>query len=665
MTSLKPLFFGSVVCLALCSITHAKQSIPDWIQKAIEQAAPDQHEDENPSVEIIWDEATNVIDNAGVNNKTVRYALRILDGSKRHLARASAAYYSSSATRPKLKAWTIHSDGEIHKYRKADEYESNPSASGTLKTEVRVVGINGQDKTKIGDVFAYEYTLEESEVFTQHYWRFQSSVPVALSKFTITVPENWSVSEKYYGPEPERSRHGNTVTWEARNILSQEQETFTPPEDAKMQEMIVSVKRPAGSTGNFSNLNFESWKDIANYSLKMCDPMVDTNEELTKKTLELTKNATTPWEKIQTIGEYVKNINYEHIALDLGNGGGYKPRPASETFRVGWGDCKDKSTLLRSMLKTVGIDSYAVILNATRSRSIDESLPATSYFNHCIAAVAIDDSIDAPAVYEDESVGRLLFIDPTWDHCPIGEIPIEAQGGKSVVLKEVQSPLVKLPTATAEENKKQRALTVEILPNGDMIGRVESTRHGDSAAKERFLADKYSEKEYLERIIDRYTSGGNPSPTLKIVSSNDDLFGDRTYRNTIEFAYRGYAKQMQDVLLIFKPAILGRMIDNPFSDDVRYSPVQLRSKMLEESATIYSPAGYNLDELEPEILIQSDFGSYKATARYDEAAAEFEYTRTFVQNDVVIPVDRYSELQKFFASIVEAEQTPIVMIRAR
>jgi len=72
--------------------------------------------------------------------------------------------------------------------------------------------------------------------------------------------------------------------------------------------------------------------------------------EIEAKARELTTDADDVWSKVKAIGDYVKDLRYASINMDLSNGGGYKPREASEVFRVGYGDCKDKANLLRSML---------------------------------------------------------------------------------------------------------------------------------------------------------------------------------------------------------------------------------------------------------------------------------------------------------------------------
>ena len=52
-----------------------------------------------------------------------------------------------------------------------------------------------------------------------------------------------------------------------------------------------------------------------------------------------------------------RNIRY--VAIEVGIGG-FQPHPAADVFAHQYGDCKDKATLLSTMLKQIGIDSYYV-----------------------------------------------------------------------------------------------------------------------------------------------------------------------------------------------------------------------------------------------------------------------------------------------------------------
>ena len=81
-----------------------------------------------------------------------------------------------------------------------------------------------------------------------------------------------------------------------------------------------------------------------------------------------------------------------YVAIELGIGG-YQPHPASEVFSHRYGDCKDKATLLSTMLKEIGIESYYVLINTERGSVTAATLPNLE-FNHAILAIALPPGID-------------------------------------------------------------------------------------------------------------------------------------------------------------------------------------------------------------------------------------------------------------------------------
>ena len=70
------------------------------------------------------------------------------------------------------------------------------------------------------------------------------------------------------------------------------------------------------------------------------------------------------------LAEFVQQ-DIRYVGIELGIGG-FQPHPAPDVFSHRYGDCKDKATLVRTMLREIGVDSYYVLINATRG-----PLPAT------------------------------------------------------------------------------------------------------------------------------------------------------------------------------------------------------------------------------------------------------------------------------------------------
>ncbi len=108
---------------------------------------------------------------------------------------------------------------------------------------------------------------------------------------------------------------------------------------------------------------FADWQQVGQWYAKLQGDRVVVDESVRKKAAELTQGATTPSEKARRLYNYVAlNIRYVSISFGVGR---LQPHAASEVLQNGYGDCKDKHTLLQSLLKAENIQSYPCCSAAT------------------------------------------------------------------------------------------------------------------------------------------------------------------------------------------------------------------------------------------------------------------------------------------------------------
>jgi hypothetical protein len=133
----------------------------------------------------------------------------------------------------------------------------------------------------------------------------------------------------------------------------------------------------------------------------------------------LAASKTTSLEKMEAIAEFVQH-DIRYVAIELGIGG-IQPHSASDVFSHRYGDRKDKATLVRSMLREIGVESYHVVINAERG-SVTGDMPAHDGFNHVIAAIKLPDGLTDPSLIasmQHPKLGRILFFDPTNELIPL------------------------------------------------------------------------------------------------------------------------------------------------------------------------------------------------------------------------------------------------------
>src|SRR5262249_44846875 len=104
---------------------------------------------------------------------------------------------------------------------------------------------------------------------------------------------------------------------------------------------------------------------------------------------------------------------------------GFKPYNAAAIFSRRFGDCKDKATLICTMLGEAGIQAWPVLIHADERRGDEDlTIPVVEHFNHCIAWV--------PA-----AGGRPeMYLDGTAEHNAVDELPGMDRGAKVLIVKE-------------------------------------------------------------------------------------------------------------------------------------------------------------------------------------------------------------------------------------
>ena len=157
---------------------------------------------------------------------------------------------------------------------------------------------------------------------------------------------------------------------------------------------------------------------------------------------------------MQALATFVqKDIRY--VAIELGIGG-LQPHPATEVFTHRYGDCKDKVTLLSSMLKEIGIDSHYVIIN-TRRGSVTENTPPNLGFNHAIIAIQLPAGstprrcrrcIDAPEARH----GAVLRSDP--DARSFRPVARRLQANYGMLVTPEGGELVQLPQSRRRNERR-------------------------------------------------------------------------------------------------------------------------------------------------------------------------------------------------------------------
>jgi transglutaminase-like putative cysteine protease len=333
--------------------------------------------------------------------------------------------------------------------------------------EYRLKRISGKDDSDIGMVFGYITVVEERPLFTQDTWEFQRRLPTLFSRYTLNLPSGWqaaSVTINRAAINP--VVRGTSYSWELHDMAP------IPPEPdglsvSNLAPRIVVNYVPAGTNVHV----YDSWRDVSKWYSDLSASSLTLDDAVAAKAQDLTINAKTELEKIRAIAEYVQGIRYISLDINVARGGGHRPRPANLVMQRGFGDCKDKANLMRTMLKALKIESYLVLIFSGDPTFVREEWASPNQFNHCIIAVRVGPEIDSPTVLNHEKLGRLLIFDATDPDTQVGDLPDDEQGSFALIAAGMDGGLVKMPVLPPAANRLERRAEMILMPDGTIKGK--------------------------------------------------------------------------------------------------------------------------------------------------------------------------------------------------
>ncbi len=171
-----------------------------------------------------------------------------------------------------------------------------------------------------------------------------------------------------------------------------------------------------------------------------------------------------------------RDVRYEAVSIGPG---GWIPSPPEEVLARHWGDCKDKSMLLKALLEAVEIPSVLALARAGESGTVDPLFPSPQQFNHTIVAVPVH----ALSVSDEDSVaGGYLFYDPTVEHGGIEWLNPAVQGRRVLPVDGEARGLVELPYVRQADGWDAR-INGQVQEDGVLRGHVALTLTGRSAVQ--------------------------------------------------------------------------------------------------------------------------------------------------------------------------------------
>jgi hypothetical protein len=299
------------------------------------------------------------------------------------------------------------------------------------------------------DVIEYSYTIKGFN-------------PIFKGRFSNVLETNFSVPvyQIYYKLLSSNNRHlqfknsntdvkplittGDTLSsyeWKLNNIPAFHTQDHLPSWYDPYATVMIS--------------DFLNWKEVNEWALSLFPSNVAFSSALLNKIHEIKLHHNDPYNQTAAALRFVQD-EIRYLGIEMGENS-HRPHSPDQILKQRFGDCKDKSYLLCTLLKGLGIEAHPVLINTTYKGTIREWLPTPTAFDHTTVRVKIDN--------------RFYWFDPTlsFQRGPIHTISFpDYQAGLVVTDTTVQITTIPCLTKGAVHVKERFDIK-------DMSGRVKLT----------------------------------------------------------------------------------------------------------------------------------------------------------------------------------------------
>ena len=653
--------FLPAAVLAICTLAASQPSscgdAPQWMHALVNVPVPSH--DEKTDAVLLYSEDTLIVQGNGKIKNTKRRVYKILRPGGKRFGTVRADFDSETKINS-IHGWCIPAQGKDYEIKDKDAIETalfgvqDGELMSDLKTKLLTI-----PAADLGNIVGYEIDQEVRPYVLQDVWEFQEvNVPVREARYTLQLPPGWEYKAAWlnHAPVTPTSGGANQWQWVLSDVGAIKPEYNMPPRAGVVGQMIVSLLPQGGG----QNRGFVDWNDMGRWEDRLAQGRRDASAEIKQKVAALTGSSSTNLAKMRALAQFVqKEIRY--VAIQLGIGG-WQPHPAAEIFVHHYGDCKDKATLMSSMLKEIGVESYYLSVNTTRGIITPET-PATRWFDHEILAVRLPEDAKDPslvAVLEHPKLGRLLIFDPTDEWTPYGQLRGPLQSNYALLVTPDGGELIKLPQLPTSMNGVERTARLTLDSAGTLRGEFVDQRNGDYAMYQRATLKSVSKD--ADRIKPIETLVSHSLPTFQITKASVQNLNqtDQPFKYVYSLLAEKYAKTTGNLLLV-RPRILGfNSSDLLETKEPRKFPVEFDGPVKNTDVfEIALPAGYEVDDLPPPVNADYSFASYHSKTEVN--GSTLRYTRTFEVKELSVPLSKVEDLKKLYRIIAGDERNTAVL----
>ena len=491
-----------------------------------------------------------------------------------------------------------------------------------------------------GVCIEYQVTLEDKvpggETWITGGYNFQATEATLETSFVLQMPESWPIQWQVANdPRPQDPdilhTENDTVIY-----IWKYGETPALTLEGGMPHVNDIVPRLRYSS-------IKDWDSVYTWYKDLAKGRYTPDADIAAKVQQLIDNLMTEDAKIRAIYHFVAT-NIRYVGIELGQSA-YQPSPATEVFQMQYGDCKDKTTLLISMLDLAGIKAYPVLLSVAPYERVDTTLPSLSQFNHMVTAIPT-----SPDTY--------IWLDPTSTTCSYGDIPYNTQGRTGFLISDTHGEFVETPVYPPESNRLVSTTELTLDNDGSVQGTLYIQTNGQYNLNTRWAYQQIHPNALKTTLA---TELSHQFPGIQVTWSDISDLNDLNVPVTINLGFHveNYGTWVgNDVLL---PLPIDEFADyaETFANEQRTYSLDLGYPMqIEKAIRIQIPDGWAATLPKD---IHHIIENAELTRQYKQVGNVITYQLVFTLKNRIFPAAAYSAARSLFTALASEDGSHVLL----
>ncbi|HJL16504.1 MAG TPA: DUF3857 domain-containing protein [Sandaracinaceae bacterium LLY-WYZ-13_1] len=609
---------------ALLEEIQPSQRTDERYATALEDVLSRRRESDGWSAAVLHDLTVNTVFENGLGSSFRQIVTQVHDDDgARQWRRYSIPYDPATQWVEVRRARVIRADGSVlEAVRHGTRALGDPRYRIYYSRRAHVVTF---PELELGDTVALRYRVNDvahRNVFDDYYGDFrllQRPIPTARLEYVLITPTS---REIYFNdPELPSLRHERRVEGDRRV------DTFA----ASRVAPVRSEPRMPGPSEIVPYLHvstYRTWEEVGRWWWGLVSDQLVADADLRRTVEELVDGVDDVRERVERIYAWVIR-NTRYVGLEFGIHG-FQPYRVPLVVQRGFGDCKDKASLLYVMLREAGIEARLVLVRTRRNGRIGASPASLSVFDHAIAYVPELD----------------LYLDGTAENGGTNALPTGDQGVSVLVVGPDDAELRRTPVAAPDVAGHELTTVAELAADGSATAEVTHEVRGPGAAgyRTRYQAQSTRTERLQRSLRSRFPGIEVEEPTFEQLDALE---------SPVRFRYEARIPQLaqrEGAGLLVAPSRLGGLGRSLGLTARRRHPIDLGgTRTFRERRVLRPPPGASVEEVPDGGVAESPFG--RCEVRYERTGRGVEIRTELVWRRDRVPLDDYPAFRRWIAEV--------------